>query len=250
MAQSTWLTTCLTLVALAFTGSAQAAHPLQTEDTGTQGAGNVELENGLSWSRAGSARAFAYQPQISYGVTPTFDLIVQPSWLHNRDEGSATVRGFGDTNLDGKWRFFGDAPLSFAVRAGVTLATSQNELGIPHGKVAAHAILATTYDAAPFTVHGNLGLTQNPSGTGERRRIARVSGALMWAASEQLTLTVDGGAEANADLTRSSWPAALLVGAIYTIRPGLDVDIGYQSSVRAAVTTREWLVGLTYRFAP
>jgi hypothetical protein len=245
-----WLTPWLICAALAFAGAAQAAHPLQTEDTGTQGAGNVELENGLSWSRTGGAKSFAYQPQVSYGVAPTFDLIVQPSWLRNRDEGSATERGFGDTNLDGKWRFFGDAPLSFAVRAGVTLATHQKDLGIPHGKVATHAVLVATYDAAPFTVHGNLGLTQNPSGTGERRRIGRLSGALMWAASEQLTLTVDGGAEANADPTRSSWPATVLVGAIYTIRPGLDVDIGHNASVRTSVTTREWLVGITYRFAP
>ncbi len=27
--------------------NARAAHPLQTEDTATQGAGNVEIENGL-----------------------------------------------------------------------------------------------------------------------------------------------------------------------------------------------------------
>jgi len=235
---------------IAFVGAAQAAHPLQTEDTGTQGAGNIELENGLSWSRAGASKSFAYQPQVSYGLTPTLDLIVQPSWLRIRDESKATLRGFGDTNVDGKWRFFGDAPLSFAVRAGVTIATSQGDLGIAHGEAAAHAVLVTTYDAAPFTVHGNLGLTQIPSGTGERRRIGRVSAALMWAASEALTLTVDGGAESNADPTRSTWPATLLVGAIYTIRPGLDVDIGYQSSVRTSVTIREWLAGITYRFAP
>jgi hypothetical protein len=175
---------------------------------------------------------------------------LQPSWLTSRDEGTATVRGWGDTNLDAKWRFFGEAPLSFALRAGAALPTNQRGLGLPHGKVSAHALLVATLDAAPFTLHGNLGLTWNPSGIGERTRVGRVSAALMWAADERLTLTVDGGAESNPDPARGSWPATLLVGAIYTIRPGLDVDIGYQSSVRAAVPTREWLVGLTYRFAP
>jgi opacity protein-like surface antigen len=244
------LTGWVMICGLAIAGAAQAAHPLQTEDTGTQGVGNVEFENGLSWSRTSGARAFAYQPQISCGLTPTFDLIVQPSWLSIRDEDSTIAQGFGDTNLDGKWRFFGDAPLSFAVRAGVTLATSQRQLGIPHGKVATHAELVATFDATPLTVHGNLGLTQNPGGSGERRSVGRVSGALMWAASEKLVLTVDGGAEANSDQTRSSWPATLLAGAIYTIRPGMDVDIGYQSSLRTSLTMREWLVGITYRFAP
>lgn len=31
---------------------------------------------------------------------------------------------------------------------------------------------------------------------------------------------------------------------------GRDIDIAYQSSVRASVPTREWLIGFTYRFAP
>jgi len=250
LAQSRWVFISPIFATATFAVTAQAAHPSQTEDTGTQGAGNIELENGLSWSRAGDVKSFAYQPQVSYGSTPTFDLIVQPSWRRIRDGREATAQGFGDTNLDGKWRFFGGAPLSFAVRAGVTIATSQRDLGIPRGETAAHAVLVTTYDAAPFTVHGNLGLTQNPGGTGERRRIGRVSAALMWAANEELMLTVDGGTGSNADPARSSWPATLLVGAIYTIRPGLDIDIGYQSSVRTSITTREWLAGITYRFAP
>ena len=231
-------------------GVAHAAHPLQTEDTGTQGVGNIELENGLSWSRTGGAKAFGYQPQVSFGLTPAFDLIVQASWQRNRDDNGVTVRGLGDTDLDGKWRFFGDAPLSFAVRAGVTLPTSQNGLGFPRGKFGSHAILVATYDAAPFTAHANIALTQNPGGTGERQRVGRISGALTWAASEQLTLAVDAGAAANPDPAKSSWPAALLVGAIYTVQPGFDVDIGYQSSVRTSPKTSQWLVGFTYRFAP
>jgi hypothetical protein len=248
--QSRWLTAWPNFAAFAFAGAAHAAHPLQTEDTGTQGAGIVEWENGLSWARAGGAKAFNYQPQFSYGLTPSFDLIVQLSWLRNGGAGSATVQGFGDTKLDGKWRFSGDEPMSFALRAGITLATNQKELGIQHGKVAAHAVLVATHVAAPFTVHGNLGLALNPNRAGERTRIGRVSGALTWAASKQLTLSVEGGAESNTDRARSSWPTTLLVGAIYTIRPGLLVDIGYQSSVRTAAATRECLVGITYHFVP
>ena len=250
MVLSNCVTVWVILAGISCAGIALAAHPLQTEDTGTQGAGNVEFENGLSWSRTAGSKAFTYQPQVSYGLTPKLDLIVQPLWLSNRDEGGETVRGWGDTNLDAKWRFFGEAPLSFAVRAGTTLATSQRGLGIPHSKVSMHALLAATCDVAPFSAHGNVALTQNPNGTGERSHIGRVSGALMWAANEQLTLTVDGGAESNADPARSSWPATLLIGAIYTVRPGLDVDIGYQFSVSSSVSTREWLIGFTYRFAP
>jgi Putative MetA-pathway of phenol degradation len=253
-AKAEWLrmrrSAVVALAGAAISGAAFAAHPLQTEDTGTQGAGNVELENGLSWSRADGTRTVAYQPQISYGLSPALDLIVQPSWLDVRGGDGARASGWGDTNLDAKWRFYGAAPLSFAVRAGATIATSEQGLGLPHGKVSTHALFVTTVDLAPFTVHANLGVAQNPGGSGERSRVGHVSAAVMWAPNERLTFTVDGGASSNPDATRGAWPATLLAGAIYTVRPGLDVDVGYQSAVAASVPSREWLVGVTYRFAP
>ena len=248
MAQSNGVIAWVMFAGVTFAAAASATHPLQTEDTGTQGEGNVEIENGLSWLSTGGSKTFTYQPQVSYGLSPTIDLIVQPSWLSIVDEGGPTARGWGVTNCDAKWRFFGEAPLSFAVRAGATLATNPLGLDNAHGRWWSHAVVVTTYDAAPFTLHGNLGLTQLPSGTGGRSRIGQVSGALMWAANEQLTLTVDGGASTSPDPLRSSWPGTLLVGAVYTIWSGLDVDLGYQSSVRSEVSFRQWLLGLTYRF--
>ena len=227
-------------------GAAHAAHPLITEDTGTQGAGNLEIENGLSWTRANGTQFFAYQPQLSLGLTPSFDAIVQPSWLRGADG----RRGLGDTNVDAKWRFYGEAPWSLGVRAGLALASSQHGLGMPKGDVSAHALLVATYDAAPFTVHANLGLARAPQGSGERQWTPSVSAALMWALDERLILTVDGGANADPDPARKTWPATLLAGAIYTLKPGLDLDVGYQLSARAQPATKVWLLGLTYRFAP
>ena len=235
---------------LACADTARAAHPLQTEDTGTQGVSNFELENGLTWSRSGGARDFIYQPQVSYGLTPTIDLIAQPSWIDHRDASGITSRAAGDTNLDAKWRFFGSAPLSLAIRAGATLATSGEGLGNPHGKFAAHGLIAATCDEAPFTVHANLGFAQTPNDAGQRTHIATASAAFMWAVSEQLILTADGSTTSNPDPQRKSWVGTMLAGAIYTIKPGLDADIGWQSSLGPiATTTRQWLVGLTYRFA-
>jgi hypothetical protein len=228
-----------------------AAHPLQTEDTGTQGVGNVEFENGLALVNApGDARAFSYQPQLSYGLLPTLDLIVQPSWLGSRGSDGHYVSGWGDTNLDAKWRFFGRAPWSLAIRAGAQLATSEHDQGLPAATVSTHELLVATYDEAPFTLHANVGDTQNPASSGLRSAVAHVSSALMWAASERLVLTVDGGAGSDPDRAQKSWPATLLSGLIYTIQPGLDADFGYQSSIGDAQITRQWLAGITYRFSP
>jgi hypothetical protein len=231
--------------------AAQAAHPLQTEDTATQGAGNVEIENGTARTRtSGASNAdFSAQIQFSLGLRPEFDLLVQPSWLEHGGDAKRR-RGMGDTNLDAKWRFYGDAPWSLGLRAGVTLPTSQRGLGLPRGRTSAHAILVTTWDAAPFTAHANVGYARWPLAGGLRRDARHVSGALMWAADESLTFTVEVAADTDIDPHRARWPANALVGAIWTLHPGLDLDIGYQASMSTQPVSRSLLLGLTWRFAP
>lgn len=222
-----------------------AAHPLQTEDTGTQGPGNVELENGFGWTRSAGTRVFTFQPQLSYGLRPDLDLILQPSWQRQAD-----ARGRGDTQVDVKWRFFGESPLSLGVRAGLAVPSGNARLGLPPGTVAAHGVLIATYDEAPWTLHANIGMDRNPAASGVRRHLWRVSTAAQWQASDRLVWALEAGATADPDPNRRAWPATVLAGGIYTLSPGLDIDAGYQLSLGARPSTRQWLVGLTYRFAP
>ena len=229
--------------------AARAAHPLQTEDTGTQGASNVEIENGLQRARVDSTTLTTYQPQVSVGLATTIDAIVQPSLVWQHASGQSSVSGWGDTNVDGKWRFWGRDPWSFAIRAGVLAPTSQHGLGLPHGDVSEHALLVATFDATPTTVHANLGFTHLPSAAGGRQNIAHVSAAVMQQINERLILTADGELDQDPDRSRKAWPGALLGGVIWTAKPGLDLDIGYQRSFSALAVTRQWMAGLTYRFS-
>ena len=228
--------------------AAFAAHPLQTEDTGTQGAANVEIENGFSRARFDSTTLTVYQPQVSVGLATTVDAIVQPSFVWQHAPGQS-ASGFGDTNIDAKWRFYGSDPISFAIRAGVLAPTSQKGLGLPHGDVSEHALLVATWDATPTTVHANLGFTHFPSGAGGRQNVAHVSAAVMQQVNERLILTADGELDQDPDPMRKTWPGALLGGVIWTARPGLDLDVGFQRSFNAQVVTRQWMAGLTYRFS-
>jgi hypothetical protein len=238
-------------VVLALTSSsAWAAHPLVTEDTATQGQGNAELEKGFSWSHDGDGDVRLFQPQLSLGLSPALDVIVQPAWVSRRTLGGDRVSGWGDTNLDAKWRFFGEAPWSLAVRAGVTLPTAQDDLGLPHGTGSPHAVLVATYEQVPFALHINLGVANLPRGSAERRTQGHVSAALMWSANERWVWTLDVDADANPDPARSAWQGTALAGLVYTVQPGLDVDFGYQSTLRHTTLARQWLLGLTYRFAP
>jgi hypothetical protein len=230
--------------------SARAAHPLETEDTATQGRGNVELENGFSRDRAAGVTALGYQLQVSWGLAPTLDLLVQPSWVLQRLGSEPAVRGLGDTNLDFKWRFHGAAPYSLALRAGLALATSEHDLGLPRGTVASHATLVATLDAEPWTLHANAGLDHNPRSAGLRKDVPRLSLATQWAMSESLTLSAEVGTAEIDDPTRSTWRTGVLAGAVLTLRPGLDLDFGLRRALRPTQSGREVLLGLTWRFAP
>jgi len=226
-----------------------AAHPLQTEDTGTQGAANVEIENGFSRARFDATTLTTWQPQLSVGVATSVDAILQPALARLQAPGRPTLTGPGDTNVDGKWRFWGSDPWSLALRAGVLAPTSRKGLGLPHGEVSEHALLVATWDDAPTTVHANLGLTRVPRAPGTRASVAHVSAAVMQAINERLIVTADGELDQDPDPARKTWPGSLLGGLIWTARPGLDLDVGYQRSFSAQPLNRQWMAGLTWRFS-
>lgn len=228
--------------------AAFAAHPLVTEDTGTQGVGNFELELGNSWSLNDGGRVYTLRPQLSYGASPSLDLIVQPSWLSARDSSGARMRGFGDTNLDAKLRFFGREPISFGVRAGVSAPTAEDGFGLKPPGYSPHAVLVATVDSAPLAVHANLGYAHVPGAAGVRPNLYHLSAAAMAAFTERLTLVVDTATDSSSDATIRSRPAVALTGAIYTVRPGLDLDIGFLTGLNSSAVDRQWLLGITYRW--
>ena len=224
--------------------SAFAGHPMLSEDTGTQGKGNFELELGHAWIQSEGSRSFLFQPQLSYGASAAFDLIVQPSWT--TVEGAGGERGLSDTNLDIKWRFYGAAPLSLGVRAGFELATAQHDLGLRRG-VSPHAILVATADYAPFTFDANLGYAHIPDDALPDRY--HFSAAATYAANERVFLVLDAAVDSTPDAARNSYQVVALCGVIYTARPGLDIDVGYRGRLSDAGPVRQWLLGITFRGA-
>ena len=168
----------------ALASPAFAAHPLLTEDTGTQGAGESELELGLAQARGGSTKAFEFGPQFSYGAFDTLDLIARPTWLSVRGAAAnGTTQGQGDTGFDVKWRFFQNAPLSFGERAGVAVPTGDFDSGLGTGKTSPHAILISTYAADPWMFAANVAYAYDPL-IGDRRNLWGASAAAVYSLSE------------------------------------------------------------------
>jgi hypothetical protein len=226
-----------------------AAHPLQTEDTSTQGAGNLEIRNDLSRVRFDTTTVSTYQPQVSLGLAPTLDAIVQPAfeWQRSPQERDS---GWGDTRVDAKWRFWGGDPLSLALRAGLELATNERGFGLTHGKTSEHGVLALTWDRSPTTVHANLGVRFVPRAAASpaRRAMTSVSAAVMQRVDEHLVLTLDSSFGQSPNPHRGAWPGTVLAGVIWAARPGLDLDLGWRRSIDDQPVTRAWLAELTYRF--
>jgi hypothetical protein len=240
---------CLAALALA-TPVANAGHPMLSEDTGTQGRRNVELELGYAWSPRSPTSVFLFQPQLSYGTSSRFDLIIQPSWTVVDTPDSGHEKGLGDTNLDFKWRFYGAAPWSLGVRAGLQVPTAQRDLGLPYHKVSPHGLLVLTGDFTPLTLNANLGYSRVPGYLGARPDLLHFSAAATYAASERLFLVLDAAVDSNPDSRQGRPPAVALLGLIYTARPGLDLDVGYRGRLDTAAPIRQWLLGITYRGAP
>ena len=221
-----------------------------TEDTGTQGTGNLELELGFSWSRLAEHRIFQFQPQLSVGATTTVDLIIQPSWLVDQSS-AGTERGFGDTNLDAKWRFFGRAPWSLAVRAGVSAPTASDDLGLHHDRFSPHAILVATGDFTPFTVDANLGYAHVPGDVSQRSDLYHLSTAVTIESQQRFFLVIETTLDSNPDRAAGkSFVALGQLATIYTVRPGLDLDVGFRARLNSTGPAQQWLLGITIRGAP
>jgi hypothetical protein len=227
--------------------AAFAGHPMLSEDTGTQGRGNVEVELGYAWSELDGASSFLFQPQVSYGASPSLDLIIQPSWLIADVPPRGRVRALGDTNLDLKWRFYGAAPWSVGIRAGLEVPTAQDNLGVPHHKVSPHALLVGTADYAPWSLVTNLGAARVPSDGPTPSNLYHFSVATVYTQSERVFLLVDVAADTNPVSGGPSYRPVALVGFIFTVRPGFDIDAGYRAGLNSPGSSRQWLLGFTFR---
>lgn len=242
------------LLVLALPTALHAAHPLISEDTATQGLGKFELEIGNAWTRDGSDRSFELGPQFSYGVLPQLDAILRPTWLDQRSTiagGTVHARGAGDTAADMKWRFFERDKLSLAVRAGINAPTGDADRGLGSGKPTYHGLLAASIDLAPFALHVNIGYTRNRADPMERRDLYHASAAAVWTLDASWrVLLLELAADTNVDNTASVRPAVARVGAIYTVKKGFDIDIGYQTRLNRAAASEVLLVGVTARWGP
>lgn len=239
---------CAPLFMLAAMQHAMAAHPLVTDDTGTQGTGNSQLELNADRANArdGSSGTVG-STTYTFGLTDTLDTFV------NQPFAVSAPRGINDTQLGLKWRFYEDEGTTVAFKPWVSLANANEDKGFGAGTPNASATLIVSHEAGSWTFHYNAGLTTNRFHTdanadANRRLLWATSAAAAYQLSEQFKLVGDIGVSRNPDVTVSQNPAFAILGAVYSPTKSIDLDVGYKRGLNDAEIKDQFGAGLTLRF--
>jgi len=237
--------------------AAHAAHPLNTDDTGVQGAGNFQLETTFDDSHDDDEgvrlRLRSLAATLSYGIADSVDLVV--SVPHLRSEirearGTRSEYGAGDAGIQLKWRFYDEDGLSFALKPGVSFATGDADRGLGAGKTIYSALFIASLEREPWSWHFNLGYTRNDSldSAAIRKNLFTVSGAVVYQAAERLRLVGDIGKSTNGDRHSDSHPAYVLGGAIFSPTEDVDFDLGVQFGLNDVAPDHVYKAGVTVRW--
>jgi len=249
----------------AVAGAAFGAHPLITDDTGTQGKGKyqVELNSQIHWDKATSngieirENGGELAALLSAGVADTVDVVVGLPWVWSRirENGAAVVdgNGPGDMSLEVKWRFFARDGYSLAVKPGVTFPTGDEEKGFGAGRATYGLILIATREWERFFLHVNGGYHRKDfqlyaDREANRRDIWHASVAAGAEAMKGLKVVANVGMETNSDKGSNTWPSFILGGVIYSVTENLDVDLGVKLGLNRPESDLAGLAGLAWRF--
>lgn len=232
-----------------------AAHPLITEDTGTQGQGNIQFELTSEFAtlrESGSdQRINLTAATVSYGVTESLDAIVTVPYLRlgsSATGGTPGMDGLTDVGLDVKWRFYEKDNLSFAIKPGITFPTGDDTRNLGTGRSTWSAYVTASYETAPWTWHLHLGHVHHNNTFNERVDIWHASAAVERQLGDALKIVLDTGIDTNTDRSDSSSPVFLITGLIYSPRRNIDIDVGYRIERTDSWRARTWLAGLTLRW--
>ncbi len=242
-----------------------AAHPLITDDTGTQGKGNFQIElnsefttdketaDDITTKETGGEVASI----LSYGLTDDIDVVlgVPYVWAKTEIDGDVDSNedGISDISIELKWRLHEKAGLGFALKPAVILPTGDEEKGLGNGKASYGLMFITTKEIEPWAFHLNLGYMHNEYKLEEDRDANRKG---IWHASlatqaevlKDLTAVVNIGVETNPDKKSNTHPAFLIGGIIYSITENLDIDAGVKAGLNKPETDLTFLAGMAVRF--
>jgi hypothetical protein len=227
-------------------GEAIAGHPYGTEDSGTQGKGNVEVEFNLERQHANDgSRTTSIGNGFTLGIAPKFDLAVGYAYDFTKVEDGTKSREMGPVEttlktviIDGR-----DRIPTLGVKAGFSLPAAEGD------QVAGLATFIAEWALEPLTVFANVGadIGTRLAGNSERTTSVRASMAGSWEFRKEWHLLSELLWEKQ---TSPSAPSTMewLIGAKKEIAETLSVDAGIRWGLTDDSPHVTYLVGITLGF--
>lgn len=250
----------VTTAIIGMSTGAWAAHPLITDDTGTQGTGKYQVEATAVWARDKETAAgmttestgLLLNLGFAAGVAQTVDLLLAVPYQDLSVESAGMTvtdeQGVGDLSLDVKWRFFQQGGLSFALKPGISLPTGDEDKGLGAGKTGYRLFFIAMQTAAPWAFHGNAGYIRNENKGGAEEDLWHLSAAVEYSAAKATRIVGNIGMQRNTDPAADKDPAFGLLGLIHSPRTDLDLSFGVKAGLNDAETDLALLAGVTLRF--
>jgi hypothetical protein len=251
---------CGSLIIAMAAQPAFAAHPLITDDTGTQGTGKVQVEITGEYSMdkelaAGvteKTRGGKFGATVTVGVHERVDLVFGiPYELYSEHENGTLAgreSGPGDANFDVKWRFFDKNGWSLAAKPGIALPTGDDKRGLGNGRAGYKFFLIGTKEMSPWAFHVNLGYIRNENKIGDEKNLWHTSAAAEFEVVKNLKIVANVGAERNADVNDNTPPVFALGGLIYQFSESFSIDGGIKVGLTKPETDLTFLFGTTLKF--
>ena len=239
---------------------------LVTDDTGTQGAGGNELEvsYGRDRNRVGgqTERAHSVPVTYTYGVTDAIDVSAGLSYSRIRvpgdeDEGtgSSHVRGFGNTVIGAKWRFFENeasgTSLAIAPEIAIPVSSRREADGLGTGKTSGKLNLILSQDLPFGSIHFNAGVGRDRYRHEDHETNKHFSVSPVWDIADKWALALDVGLDltrSDGHTTRSKYAD---IDVTYSPSENLDLQFGFMRATddeHPKAKTNSWAVVATWRF--
>ena len=231
--------------------SVYAAHPLISEDNGTQGTSGNQIEVNSDFSTKSTINSRTAAFTYTYGVSDTLDIFFNMPTTWGATSGQST--GLNDGSAGVKFRFFEKEGLSFGVKPELIIASGNENKGLGTGKNSYSYTLMLEYEYKPLTFLVNFGKAFNRYSRQidldeKRTSVTRSSFAILAQLNEGITLVADFGIADSQDRAQPKKPQFAIVGAIFSISDNFEFDVGYKKGLNSAEIDRQIGFGITWRF--
>lgn len=253
--------------------ASHATAPYITDDTGTQGTGNWQLElTGEHVHHDAHAQVAGVEVDqrrevsvlntvLTYGLAETVDIALGLNylWVQTKQDGSLieSASGISDSVLELKWRFYESDGLSLALKPGLILPTGDVDRGLGTGKVSFGLNSILTYEARPWVWLANVQYvylrSKSAADTAENQRnLWRASGGFGYYVRDDLRLVGEAGVRTNPLRDDPFLPGRngqfAMLGAIYSPAESVDLAVGVRHAVNSGEADWALTLGVTFRW--